>query len=540
MKKTHTALVFLAFFLLGCVSGEKKTPATPKPEHKRPVPVAPALQPLAVTGITPDAIDGYLAKAPMVFVPMKTIIAALPVIGKTSYTALYISGQKMGYSFDGWKLRKTDGKTYLVANESFHMEMKRGADVKKMHWEMERIYEGWGAGVLLKTVKTEKTEREVKLTSLTRTAAGEYRYHKESALLSNPGEGTRKTIVIKGTPERLTRSSLAVMALVAAKPVKGHRIWKVEKFDMDSGEASSDVVTLYGPGKATFSGRTYNGYRGSVISQKPHMAMNAFFSREGYLLRGSVGIIEIRVVSKEEAMKVGGLFDIMLKTYFPTKISTIKPSTRQLRISFAGSFPRGLRFLNTDRYKITYGKGETFSLILSLDDVSKATNAVPPKKLAPFLKSTTEIESDHPFIRALALKAVAGAKTRPQQVARLVAFVYKYIRKSMNHDLSSALLVAKARIGDCTEHTLLFTALARSLGIPARQVGGIGIVSAGSGHIFGYHAWPQVWLGRWIDVDPTWGQYPADVSHIMMGEDNDLRWIQLIGRLKILSSKVTQ
>ena len=31
---------------------------------------------------------------------------------------------------------------------------------------------------------------------------------------------------------------------------------------------------------------------------------------------------------------------------------------------------------------------------------------------------------------------------------------------------------------------------------------------------FFYHAWPEVWLGEWVAVDPTFGQYPADAAHL--------------------------
>ena len=52
--------------------------------------------------------------------------------------------------------------------------------------------------------------------------------------------------------------------------------------------------------------------------------------------------------------------------------------------------------------------------------------------------------------------------------------------------------------GDCNEHTVLFVALARALGLPARTAVGL-VYLDGS---FYYHAWPEVWLGEWVAVDP--------------------------------------
>jgi transglutaminase-like putative cysteine protease len=33
---------------------------------------------------------------------------------------------------------------------------------------------------------------------------------------------------------------------------------------------------------------------------------------------------------------------------------------------------------------------------------------------------------------------------------------------------------------------------------------------------FYYHAWPEIYAGRWIAIDPTLGQFPADATHIRL------------------------
>src|SRR5215207_9876410 len=50
----------------------------------------------------------------------------------------------------------------------------------------------------------------------------------------------------------------------------------------------------------------------------------------------------------------------------------------------------------------------------------------------------------------------------------------------------------------------------RSLGLPARMVSGL----AYSGNSFGGHAWVEVWVGKWIELDPTWGTDFVDATHI--------------------------
>src|SRR5205807_1297290 len=78
--------------------------------------------------------------------------------------------------------------------------------------------------------------------------------------------------------------------------------------------------------------------------------------------------------------------------------------------------------------------------------------------------------------------------------------------------------VLENKAGDCTEHTLLFVALARAAGLPAREVGGVAYVG-GDEPAFGWHAWAEVHDGsQWVAVDPTWGQVFVDATHIKFSE----------------------
>jgi hypothetical protein len=148
------------------------------------------------------------------------------------------------------------------------------------------------------------------------------------------------------------------------------------------------------------------------------------------------------------------------------------------------------------------------------------------------LESTPLIQASDPRVREVAQRIAAGS-TDPAQVAqRLNDWVYGALRKEVTLSVPSALQVLAARQGDCNEHTVLYVALARSLGLPARTA--VGLV-----HIRGsfyYHAWPEVWLGEWVALDPTLGQYPADASHLRFligGLARQVELIRLIGRLQL-------
>ena len=121
----------------------------------------------------------------------------------------------------------------------------------------------------------------------------------------------------------------------------------------------------------------------------------------------------------------------------------------------------------------------------------------------------------------------------PATVARRLAEgIYETLDKEVTFSVPSALQVLESGRGDCNEHTVLYVAMARALGLPARTAVGL-VYLDGS---FFYHAWPEVWLGEWVAVDPTFGQAPADAAHIRFvigGLAQQVEIVRLIGRLQI-------
>jgi len=159
--------------------------------------------------------------------------------------------------------------------------------------------------------------------------------------------------------------------------------------------------------------------------------------------------------------------------------------------------------------------------------------------VARYLEAEPLIESDAPEILAEAERAVAdagpGARARAE---RLVRHVNALIEKKPTISLPSALEVLRTRVGDCNEHTALYVAMARSLGIPARISVGLVFMHGA----FYYHAWPEVYIdegnarGYWLPVDPTLNEFPADATHVRFtrgGLDKQAAILPLIGRLKM-------
>ena len=94
----------------------------------------------------------------------------------------------------------------------------------------------------------------------------------------------------------------------------------------------------------------------------------------------------------------------------------------------------------------------------------------------------------------------------------LLDYVDIFIKDDYTSNSHSVYDVVKKKVGDCTEHALLFNTLARAAGIPSRELTGIINYEENK---FALHAWNEVVInGYWYPVDPTWNYLVPPLTHI--------------------------
>jgi transglutaminase superfamily protein len=148
------------------------------------------------------------------------------------------------------------------------------------------------------------------------------------------------------------------------------------------------------------------------------------------------------------------------------------------------------------------------------------------------LAATGYLQIQHPRVQAAAHEALGGARDARAAATRLNDWVYAHLRKEPTVSIPNALQVLEMGAGDCNEHAVLFAALGRAVGLPTRLIAGAVYLDGA----FFYHAWCEVWLGRWVSIDPTFHQFPADATHIKLvvgGPEEQLGMMDMIGRLGI-------
>ena len=171
--------------------------------------------------------------------------------------------------------------------------------------------------------------------------------------------------------------------------------------------------------------------------------------------------------------------------------------------------------------------------------VSSASLQAMSPNLRRYQRASLFVQSDDERIVKKAAEIV-GAQTDPwAQAMALHQWVYRTLTKQLTLGLSSAVDILATPVGDCQEHTIVFTALARSLGIPTRMMAGL-VYQQGR---FYYHAWPEVWIGQWVPSDPTLGQLIADATHIGLSEAENEQLVilaQFVGKLRVQVLDVQQ
>ncbi len=307
--------------------------------------------------------------------------------------------------------------------------------------------------------------------------------------------------------------------------------YRVSVFDPSTMSLSKVSVTVMGKERITLGpndlvvNRLKISYRG--------MGLNIWMDDDGSVLKeeSPMGLVLVR--EEEHVARAGGFgeqvdlvqaaavrSDIPIKN--PREVSFLEVKLRRIPL---------VKFqMNDGRQKLT---GNLLQVVRE-EWPNSPSMPVPPiaKDVREFLKPTPLIQSDHSLIGGRATE-IAGPKDGTLKAIRAVSgWVYRYIEKKPTLSVPSALEVLESGVGDCNEHTILLVALLRSLGIPSRPC--VGVVYFRDG--FYYHAWAEVWIGRWVTVDPTLNQLPADATHIKFVHGDIENWVDLvkiIGRLQV-------
>jgi hypothetical protein len=277
------------------------------------------------------------------------------------------------------------------------------------------------------------------------------------------------------------------------------------------------------------------GVHGWRVREEFHgLRTTAWLDDAGGVLReeGPMGLTLVRE-SQDDAMHRGwnadALFDVVARAAVPVARPIVDPrNRRQVRLRLSGI--DAARVPSDDQQQ-----WDGSVLTITRPDLGRLQSYRLPytgNEHAEELRPSALLQSDHPRVRMLARQIVGEHADAAEAARRLNDWVYATLRKVPTMSLPNALQVLDMGEGDCNEHAVLLAALGRAAGLPTRVVAGAVYVDGA----FLYHAWCEVWLGRWVSIDPAFGQFPADATHIKFvagGPEEQIAMVDIIGRLGV-------
>jgi hypothetical protein len=354
-------------------------------------------------------------------------------------------------------------------------------------------------------------------------------------------EGKDLRVTIETSGGRLTRTiplkERPSLSLSLVPNILKDGVTTGKRFSMpviDPVSLSQEIVPIEVAGKEeiVISGNTREAYRLRVSSRSADFSI--WVTERGEILKeeSPMGFTLIREKKEEALRKSGSSFDLTEQAALPFNMK-LPADISYLKVRVSG--------INFNDCELEGGrqrrKGDTIEIqkedLTARSRLFQSPDKRGKSRVSPeYLHDTPFVQSKDRQIIALSRKIVASERDPLKASRRIYHWVYSNIEKTPALTLPVATEVLKTKRGDCNEHTTLFTALARASGIPTRMALGL-VYEEGK---FYYHAWPEIFTGGWIAVDPTLGQFPADAAHIRLitGDiEKQARLVKVIGKIKI-------
>jgi transglutaminase-like putative cysteine protease len=175
-----------------------------------------------------------------------------------------------------------------------------------------------------------------------------------------------------------------------------------------------------------------------------------------------------------------------------------------------------------------------FSVTSRLPREQPGAVGLSPDEADIYLRPTDRLPADNVEILKQKDEILKGETEPFKVVDKLTRWVSSAIGEAVTDSQSPLETLAVGR-GNCQSHARLYASLARAAGVPSRIISGL-VYLDGQGFL--YHSWAESHLkSGWVAVDPTFGQVPADATHLKLLEgDSPADMVPLggvVGRVKI-------
>jgi Transglutaminase-like superfamily len=323
------------------------------------------------------------------------------------------------------------------------------------------------------------------------------------------------------------RSRLAAMGLEAGRSLK------VEAFDPSAMAGHPIELVVEGRAALELGGEKRDAWL--VHESFRGLQSRVWLDDEGRVLKeeGPMGLVALREepkVALSGGWETDAAFDLTAAVAIPVKQPLANPRSLDALTVRLG----GLGELEPiDDGRQSYRQGVLHIARENVGALGSYSLPYAAERWRDDLAATPFLQVDDPSIRRASAEALGGETDARRAADRLRRWVFDSLAKVPTASIPNAVQVLQMRAGDCNEHAVLYAALARAAGLPARVIAGVVYLDGA----FLYHAWNEVWLGGgWLSVDAALDQLPADATHIKLlsgGPEAHAALAAVVGRLSI-------
>ncbi len=450
---------------------------------------------------------------------------------------LYLAGKKAGWSRSSITFEKRNGEPVLVARAESTLAAQVGERLVERSQSDEKVYQARPDGRLLFFSSQRTGDGGERETTGRCTSAG--------CTVELSAGGRMETRHLPPLGETIDQADAPRLAAFRRATVRG------EQLELESLRVRQMVDRYTGQGELGAGGVEERVALVEELEEGDRAATRVAVAADGRLLELRLGEAIVVRPEPEATAKRLDRVEIFGATRVPLPQALPRSVPGRIVYRLAG-VPAAFR---TGDHRQTWSAGPDDEATLTVTAVrpraADATLDAPrirgeaPPELRDLLAATPDIDAANPAISGTAREVVGDTPGTYAASVKLARFVYQRLEKAFGVSRDRASEVLTLGKGDCTEHALLFTALARAAGIPSRQVQGLVYARYGDGvPALYWHAWVEVKSGEeWIALDPTFGQAVADPTHLALGrgarpgESMQADTVAVLGSVKVLSAE---
>ena len=324
----------------------------------------------------------------------------------------------------------------------------------------------------------------------------------------------------------------ALGRMVARASLKADSVFRVPVFDASVLDVIQAEIHVIGREKLDIGGKEYNAIK--YTTQMSKVTMTTWVDEHGLVLQeeSPPAMKSVRAEMKDVLAGESSDSKVDILTIFSVPVDTLIPEpavVRRAKLEISGLEAKEYDFASDNQRVVSESP-----IVVEVTSPEPPTTAIPlpVKEQAEFLKPTVSVQCDDAGIKTRATQELGKVTDAVEGARKLLSYVFTVMDKEATASFPNAVDVMKTLKGDCNEHSVFYAALARAAGIPTKVVVGLVYLNGA----FYYHAWNEVYLGKWVPVDATFGEFPASALHFKAAEGELAKQadvLGLVGRIKI-------